>query len=466
MPAHARPRTWLALVSTLIIGAAAVACGGPAASPQRTTPAATGGAPTGAAPTGTAPTGTAPGGGGGITMLSTQLNPVAEAEKMQTAILAGFEGGATFVGAADTGAFSDQVRAQDEAGTGDISLLGGLHGEFSALAEEGLLMDLSDVAGELTDVNAEYMELGKLGGDQQLYIPWMQNTYIMAARQEAMEHLPDGADLNALTWEQVSEWGAAIATATGEQKLGFPAGTDGLWHRFFQGYAYPSFTGALNTGFASEEAVGMWSWLADTWETSVNPQSTTYAFMQEPLQSGDVWIAWDHAARLIEGLRNMPEDIVAFPAPAGPEGRGFMPVLAGLSIPNSAPDPEGAKDLIRYLLSAETQATTLSEVAFFSVLTTELPGELDAGIQAEQEAIAAMTGADDALPSLLPIGLGDQGTAYNQVFRDAFQQIVLEGGDPATVLAERLPDIQAALDTSGAACWQPDPPSEGACQAQ
>ena len=399
-------------------------------------------------------------------MLSTQLNPVAEAEKMQTTILANFQGTATFVGAADTGAFNDQVRAQEQAGTGDISLLGGLHGEFSALAEEGLLMDISDVARELTDVNAEYLELGKLGSDDQRYIPWMQNSYIMAAREEAMEHLPEGADINALTWQQVSDWGAAVAAATGEKKLGFPAGPDGLWHRFFQGFAYPSFTGALNTEFSGSEAQAMWTWLDETWETSVNEQSTTYGFMQEPLQSGDVWIAWDHAARLIEALRNMPEDIVAFPAPAGPAGRGFMPVLAGLAIPNSAPNPDGAKALIRYLLSPETQATTLREVAFFPVITTDLPGELDAGIQAEQRAITAMTSASDALPSLLPIGLGDQGTAYNKVFRDAFQQIVLEGGDPATVLQARLPDLQATLTTSGAECWPPDPPSEGACQAQ
>lgn len=402
---------------------------------------------------------------GNVTMISSQLVPVAEAEKMQNVILAGFAGEVTFVGA-ESGPFNDQIRAQEQAGTGDISLIGGLHGEFATFAAEGLLMDLSDVAAELGDVNAEYLGLGQLGGDQQMYVPWMQNTYIMAARQEAMEYLPEGTDLNALTWDQVSAWGAAIANATGERKLGFPAGPDGLWHRYFQGYAYPSFTGGLNTTFASDGAVTMWEWLAETWSTSVNPQSTTYGFMQEPLQSGDVWIAWDHAARLIEALRNMPDDIVAFPAPAGPAGRGFMPVLAGLAIPNSAPNPDGAKELIRYLLQPETQATTLNQVAFFPVITAELPGDLEPGIRAEQQAITTMTSAADALPSLLPIGLGEQGAAYNQVFRDAFQQIVLDGGDPATVLLERLPDLQATLDASGAACWEPDPPSEGPCQAQ
>lgn len=143
-----------------------------------------------------------------------------------------------------------------------------------------------------------------------------------------------------------------------------------------------------------------------------------------------------------------------------------MPVVAGLAIPKSAPNAEGAKALIKYLLQPETQATTLTEVSFFPVIAADLPGELDPGVQAEQDAVATMTAASDALPSLLPIGLGDQGGAYNQVFRDAFQQIVLEGQDPATVLASQKPNLQAVLDSVEAVCWLPDPESDGTCQVE
>ena len=62
------------------------------------------------------------------------------------------------------------------------------------------------------------------------------------------------------------------------------------------------------------------------------------------------------------------------------------------------------------------------------------------------------------------IGLGDQGGAYNQVFKDAFQQIVVENGDPATVLDSQATALQEVLDTAGAACWFPDPESDGTCQ--
>ena len=230
---------------------------------------------------------------GPVVFLSTQLAPVEESEKMRTEILAGFDGEVEFIGS-EAGPFVDRVRSQHQAGSGEVSLLGGLHGDFAAFDPETFL-DLSDLAAELADlgVNEQFLELGRLGSDRQIYIPWMQATYIMVAHQDAMEYLPDGADLNELTWEQITEWGANITEATGERKLGFPAGQDGLLHRFFQGYAYPSFTGALNTQFATDAAIGMWSWLQDTWQY-VNPQSTTYGFMQDPLRSGEVWVAWDH----------------------------------------------------------------------------------------------------------------------------------------------------------------------------
>ena len=38
-----------------------------------------------------------------------------------------------------------------------------------------------------------------------------------------------------------------------------------------------------------------------------------------------------------------------------------------------------------------------------------------------------MTGASDAVPALLPIGLGDLGGKFNQIYTDTFERIILEG---------------------------------------
>ena len=393
-----------------------------------------------------------------VVILSTQLNPDAERAKFQNEIMGGYEGGFEIV-PADAGVFEDTIRAEAETGQGDVSVTAALHGQLSTLGAEDLLMDLSDLAAEL-DVSESFLALGKLGTDQQLYIPWMQATYIMAATADALEYLPEGADQNALTWDQVVEWGASLEEATGDRLLGFPFGERGLRHRLLQGYLYPSFTGKVNNDFATQPGVDMWNWLLGAWEYT-NPQSTTYSFMQEPLLSGEVQVAWDHTARLIDALNADPEKFVALPSPAGPGGRAFMPVIAGLAIPKTAPDPEAAKNVIRHLLDPETQATTLEQVSFFPVISGEVPAEVGPGVQAQMDAIVAQTNAADALPAMLPSGLGDQGGAYSEVFQDALKAIVVDGGDPATITAEYAPTLQEIFDSTGAECWTPDEIVEG-----
>jgi multiple sugar transport system substrate-binding protein len=390
---------------------------------------------------------------------STQARPVEEAQAMREKVLSGFEGGADYQVAED-GPWLTRIQAELQAGTGTIGVLGGLHGDFSTL-EEGLT-DLSGVDLSGIEVNQTYMDLGKLGTGEQKYLPWMQATYLMAANRQALEHLPEGADINALTYDQLIEWANNMAEATGSPKFGFPAGPQGLKHRFFQGFLYPSFTGSMVTEFRSPEAEAAWNKMKELWQYT-NPASTGYAFMQEPLLAGDVWVAFDHVARLADAFNKRPDDFVAFPAPAGPAGRGFMPVIAGVGIPTTAPDMENAKALVAYMLQPETQIATLRATNFFPIVAVDLPEDMPASVRAFGPAVAQMTGADDALPALLPMGLGDLGGQFNQVYVDTFERIVLGGQDVQAVLQEQGETLAGIMQQANAPCWAPDQPSEGAC---
>lgn len=402
---------------------------------------------------------------GKVTFMSTQFNTVEESDKAR-AILADF-GEVDFV-PSEEGPMIDLLKAEAQAGSGTVDLVGALHGTFPVLAQEDVLFDLSDL---LAEIQAEYelpeafVELGRLGTeDYQYYIPWMQATYIMAAHKDALQYLPEGADLNALTWEQLAAWAKNIYDATGEAKLGLPVA--GLFHRFLEGYLYPSFTGGMVTGFKTAEAAAMWEWFkTDLWPY-VHPQSIAYEFMQEPLLAGEVLVAFDHTARLINAFNERPEDFVAFPAPAGPAGRGFMPVVVGLGIPFTAPNPDGAEALLKYMLSPETQARVLKDLAFFPVVGGVDTSGLSAGVAIEAGAVSAQANSPDALPALLPVGLGARGGEINEIYRNAFSRIVLNGEDIQTVLNEEGANLQKLLDETGAPCWPPDAPSEGACQLQ
>ena len=403
---------------------------------------------------------------GKLTFMSTQFNIVEESDKFRT-ILADY-GEVDFV-PSEEGPMIDLLRAEAETGTGTVDLIGALHGTFPVLQNEDLLFDLSDLLVEVEEsyeLPPSFVELGKLGTeDYQYYIPWMQATYVMAAHVDALEYLPEGADINALTWEQFAEWAKNIYEATGEAKLGLPVA--GLFHRFLEGYLYPSFTGGMVTGFKSPEAVAMWEWFRDELWPYVHPQSvTSYEFMQEPLLAGEVILAFDHTARLINAFNEKPEEFVAFPAPAGPAGRGFMPVVVGLGIPFTSPNPDGAEELLKFLLMPETQARVLQDLAFFPVVGGVDTSNLPAGVAIEAGAVEAQAASADALPALLPVGLGDRGGEINEIYRNAFSRIVLNGEDIQTVLDQEGAALQTLLNETGAPCWPPDAPSEGACQLQ
>jgi multiple sugar transport system substrate-binding protein len=398
-----------------------------------------------------------------LNFLSTQMRPLEEAQKARTQILKGSPVSVAYL-PEEPPQLPIHLQA-DGQGAHTISLVGALHGELAPLASMLQPLDQEDKLITQSGVPEHVAKLAKLGTDHLMYVPWMQATYIMAANKKALQYLPAGANLNTLTYAQLSEWAANAEKATGQRVLGFPAGPTGLMARFLEGYLLPSYTGGVVVGYRSADAVSMWDAYKALWR-HVSPNSTNYNFMQEPLLSGDVLIAWDHVARLQNAFRSRPDDFVAFPAPAGPKGRAFMPVLVGVAVPKTAPNTSGALQVIDYLLKPETQITTLRASSFFPVVQVALPEDLDSGLKLEGAAVAAQQSAKDALPTLLPVGLGSHGGEFDKIFVDTFQRVVLRGQPVKQVLDREAEDMQRVLDTAKAPCWSPDPVSEGTCKVK
>ncbi len=402
-----------------------------------------------------------------VIFVSTQFNVVEEAEKVRV-ILAGSDVSTIEFVTSEEGPLVNLLQAESNAGRGVNDLVAALHGTFPTLASADLMFDLTDLLAEIeatSDVADGYVQLGRMGTeDFQYYIPWLQATYIMAAHKDALPYLPEGADLNALTWGEVAAWGANMAEATGTPQIGLPVA--GLFHRFMQGAMFPSFTGGMVSQFKNEGAAEMMRFLRDDLWPQVNPESINYSFMNEPLLAGQVMVAWDHVARLKPAFDQQPDDFVAFPSPAGPVGRGYMPVIVGLGIPYTAVNVEGAQETIKFLMSAETQGAILRDLGFYPVISGASVTDLPAGVALELAAVEAQSNSPDGIVALLPVGLGDRGGEINQIFRNPFNRIVIEGQDIQTVLNEEAVVLQALLNETGAACWAPDPASEGPCQVQ
>jgi multiple sugar transport system substrate-binding protein len=393
-----------------------------------------------------------------VLLWSTQASKVTEQKSMQEMVFKDAPVSTDFI-ANQEGPYITRLEAELQAGKGSIGVLGALHGQLATNAND--LVDLSKLAKDLK-IGDSYMKLGKLGTGEQKYIPWMQATYVMAANRKALPFLPKGADINALTYDQLVQWSKNLAEKTGGPKFGFPAGPQGLKHRFFQGFLYPSYANSSVTEFRSDQAVKGWEMMKELWKYT-NPASTGYNFMQEPLLADQVWVAFDHIARLSDAFNKRPGDFVAFPAPAGPTGRGFMPVLAGLAIPKTAPDRAGSERLIAYLMKPDVQLKTLQATNFFPTLDMPIPANISVAARLTGEAVARQVAAKDANPGLLPVGLGALGGKFNQVYVDTFERVVLAKQPVKAVLDSQAEALRKIMVEANAPCWEPDVPSKGAC---
>jgi multiple sugar transport system substrate-binding protein len=401
-----------------------------------------------------------------ITFLSTQMNPVEEAGKMRNVILKDFRGFVDFRPNDSSYTFMqiDEILKTDPSAA---LLVGATHGDLVTLYEKGALRPLDSLLSSLSsrEFQPTLVSLSKIGGKGTYYIPWTQATYVMVASKKAMKYLPKGIDPQALTYGQLELWAARIFEKTGMKAIGFPAGKNGLMHRFFQGYLYPSFTGSTLLKFKSAEAEAMWASFKGLWKY-VNPGSLSYSTMAEPLLTGDVWIAWDHTARLVKAFAEKPDDFVAFPAPSGPRGLGYMAIIAGLAIPAGSGGSADAGLLIDYLTRPAIQARIMAETGFLPVVDLGRGAAAPRQLVSLKAAAERQAGAKKAVPTLAPIGLGELGSEYNGLFMLTFSEIVIEGKEIPRTLASNAQELQAIIDKANAECWLPDVSDRRPCRIE
>lgn len=402
------------------------------------------------------------GGSVGDTMFfSTQFAPVEEKQRFEK-ILADFvKDPKTSFTSMPTADFTTQLKTQVDAKKLQIGVVGALHGDLTPIPT--YLEDIDDLVADAkaAGISDDLLKLGKLGGTTQKYIPWMQASYVIAAHKKALEWLPAGADVNALTYDQFLQWAINANSANGKPVFGFPAGPKGLYHRFFQGYLLPSYTGGVLSKFSSDDAVTGWKWMAEFWK-NCNPASTNYDYMQEPLARGEVLVAWDHVARLVNAPKEKPEDWIMVPSPIGPKGLGYMLIVAGMGVPKGGDKAKAAK-VIKALSDPKAQIELLRQNAFFPVVKADLPSDLPAPVRLEAEAVAKQAASPKALLALPPLGLGAKDGELSQVFKDMFREICLQNGDPKAVVGKYVTNVKTIMDAVKVPCWAPDPAAE-VCQ--
>ena len=399
-----------------------------------------------------------------LTWVSTQLVPSEEQAFVKGELLPPFteETGieVDFIGISYQD-LATRLEAEMSAGKVTINVIGELHGGLDFFASKGWLEDLSKF-GTLPDRTFPKVleDYSKMHGIK-AYVPWMTATYVMVINKKAFDYLPEGLTQDDVisgsskwTYDMLLAWAKKLYEETGGPKLGFPAGPKGLFVRFLHGYLYPAFTGAQVKNFNSQDAVQLWEYLKELWQY-VHPSSTTWDAMADPLLREEVWIAWDHTARIKSAIEQKPNDFIVVPVPAGPKGRGYILVIAGLAIPKDAPNQEEAWKLIEYLTRPETQVKVLENVGFFPTVN-EASGKITAGpLKVLAEGVNKQLSTPDSLVALIP-SLGEKGGDFKNVYITAFEKIVLNDEDIQSTLDELYTTLMSLFEETGAPLPPPD----------
>jgi multiple sugar transport system substrate-binding protein len=143
-----------------------------------------------------------------------------------------------------------------------------------------------------------------------------------------------------------------------------------------------------------------------------------------------------------------------------------MSILAGLAVPRTARDIDGAMTLIDYLSQLDIQLATARRAGFFPTLKADLSTDPDRGLKMGAAALFKTQSARDALPVRPPVGLGARAAEFDKVFMDTFHRIVLRGYNPRSVLDQEAEVLRRLMDEVAAPCWEPDVPGVAACHVQ
>ena len=177
--------------------------------------------------------------------------------------------------------------------------------------------------------------------------------------------------------------------------------------------------------------------------------------MSDPLLLEEVWVVWDHTARSSPALREKPDQFVAFPSPAGPKGRAFISVIAGLGIPRGAKNLEESWKLIDLFTQPETQVKILKGTGFFPTTYEAINYVPEGALKILAEAVTKQAGATDGIVTLLPVGLGNRSGEFVPIYTDTFQAIVVQGRPIETTLKRQEAILQKLFAETGAPYPQP-----------
>ena len=308
--------------------------------------------------------------------------------------------------------------------------------------ENGWVEDLTDIVAGWKDrtFTESFVENTNKDG-KQYFLPVGADVYLLLANNKALPYLPDGVDLDTITWEQYADWAVAIAEGEGEGKVcitGIPAKS---WVYMFGGTAL-----SYGAGFPDVNSAGaMEAW--KVWETIGKAEGFVPTVMNidscvDPMMREESWLTVFHNARAGQVYASNETQFTLAPAPTGPVGTGSIAGVSGYAIMKGSANYDLAVKFLEFLTRPDIQVKLAKGTGGFIPPVQEAIDFL--GDEAIDEVInKAVLVLENGVVSGVPAGNYQDWGAVKACFDDVFEEIILTGAD---VTQARLDEAQACID--------------------
>jgi multiple sugar transport system substrate-binding protein len=228
-------------------------------------------------------------------------------------------------------------------------------GEMPTFITKGYVQDITaDVAytDRTIDKENHFTSVTNVG-ETRYFVPVSSDAYLTVANKKALVYLPEGADVNNLTWEEFAEWAYNIKNGANNNvgvgaKTMFPsqAGYNLIYIMGGMGLAYGAGFVDVDSEHMKQAYELMLQMAID--EVFVNEQKN-YSTAVDKMKDETAWLSFQHMTQAGEILRYKPDNFVIAAPPLGDAGRGSIIGAWGLGVLDGAPHKATALKFIEYM---------------------------------------------------------------------------------------------------------------------
>ncbi len=336
----------------------------------------------------------------------------------------------------------ERAKIQQETGHVTTDIICAHNGKMPDWIDAGYVEDLSSYVNSWSDRHfSPAFQADTNRGDKQYFLPVGADVYLLLANNKALPYLPEGVDLDHITWEQYAQWAVNIAEGEGEGKVCITGIPMKSWIYMFGGSALSYGAGFPDAN--SSEAMQAWK----IWETigkanGFVPTVLNIDSCVDPMMREEAWLTVFHNARAGQVYASNETQFTLAPAPSGPAGIGSIAGVSGYAIMKGAPNHDLAVQFLEYLTRPDIQVKISKGTGGFIPPVQEALDYL--GNEPIDEVISkAILVLDNGVVSGVPAYKYQDWGAVKQCFDDVFEDTILPGKD---VTQDRLDQAQQCVD--------------------